>query len=114
MIDDFDFTGIGGIANLFDIDQVEVVHGPQSSAYGATASAGVIKISTVKPQPNELIKFILHMERKINKHLGLLTVQPLMKKVKLAIELAILQQNLMGSFKVIKILIITKGNTFKT
>ena len=52
LIDDFDFTGIGGIANLFDIDQVEVVHGPQSSAYGATASAGVIKISTVKPQPN--------------------------------------------------------------
>ena len=46
LIDDFDFTGIGGIANLFDIDQVEVVHGPQSSAYGATASAGVIKIST--------------------------------------------------------------------
>ncbi|MFL2825680.1 MAG: TonB-dependent receptor [Coraliomargaritaceae bacterium] len=46
LIDDFDFTGIGGIASLFDLKQVEVIRGAQSSAYGVNASAGIIKLST--------------------------------------------------------------------
>ena len=46
LIDDFDFTGIGGIATLFDLKQVEVIRGAQTSAYGVNASAGIIKLST--------------------------------------------------------------------
>ena len=52
LIDDFDFTGIGGIASLFDVEQVEVIRGHQSSSYGANASAGIIKISTGKADAN--------------------------------------------------------------
>ena len=46
LVDDFDFTGIGGIASLFDLKQVEVIRGAQTSAYGVNASAGIIKLST--------------------------------------------------------------------
>ena len=49
LIDDFDFTGIGGIASLFDVRQVEVIRGAQSGAYGVSASGGIIKITSEKP-----------------------------------------------------------------
>lgn len=49
LIDDFDFTGIGGIASLFDVAQVEVIRGAQSGAYGVSAAGGIIKITTEKP-----------------------------------------------------------------
>lgn len=49
LIDDFDFTGIGGVATLFDVAQVEVVRGAQSGAYGVSASGGIIKITTEQP-----------------------------------------------------------------
>ena len=49
LIDDFDFTGIGGIASLFDVRQVEVIRGAQSGAHGVSASGGIIKITSEKP-----------------------------------------------------------------
>ena len=42
LVDDIDFSGIGTIATLFDIEQVEVLRGPQGSRYGANALAGLI------------------------------------------------------------------------
>lgn len=61
LIDDFDFTGIGGIATLFDVGQVEVIRGAQSSAYGVHASAGIIKLSTTKASINSANKFKLSL-----------------------------------------------------
>jgi len=49
MIDDVDFTGIGSIANLFDVQQAEVFRGPQGTRFGANAIAGMINISTNEP-----------------------------------------------------------------
>ena len=46
LIDDFDFTGIAGIASVFDVKQLEIIRGTQSSAYGVNASAGIIKLNT--------------------------------------------------------------------
>ena len=56
LIDDFDFTGIGGIASLFDVSQLEVIRGAQTSAYGVNASAGIIKLSTNEANGEEVSK----------------------------------------------------------
>jgi outer membrane receptor protein involved in Fe transport len=49
IIDEVDFTGIGGIANLFDTSQVEIFRGPQGTRFGANALAGMINITTNAP-----------------------------------------------------------------
>jgi outer membrane receptor protein involved in Fe transport len=49
IIDNMDFSRSGGAATLFDIDQVEVIRGPQGTKYGASALAGIIKLSTAEP-----------------------------------------------------------------
>ena len=49
LIDDVDYSGQGGIATLFDVEQVEVIRGPQASRIGANALAGLIYIKTKEP-----------------------------------------------------------------
>ena len=49
LIDDVDYSGQGGIATLFDVDQIEVIRGPQASRIGANALAGLIYIKTKEP-----------------------------------------------------------------
>ena len=49
LIDDIDYSGIGSIATLFDIEQIEILRGPQSGRYGANALAGLIYMQSVTP-----------------------------------------------------------------
>jgi len=49
IIDDIDFSGIGTAATMFDVDQVEVLRGPQGTRYGANALAGLINVRTKAP-----------------------------------------------------------------
>src|ERR1700736_6557645 len=49
LIDDIVFSGVGMPATLFDSRQIEVVRGPQGTAYGANALAGLISVRTVDP-----------------------------------------------------------------
>ncbi len=49
LIDDIDFSGIGTIATLFDIQQVEILRGPQGSRYGANALGGLVYVQSVAP-----------------------------------------------------------------
>ena len=51
LIDDLDFTGLGGVAGLFDVEQVEVLRGPQAGAFGANAAGGMVKLKTADPTP---------------------------------------------------------------
>lgn len=51
LVDDLDFTGLGTIGNLFDVQQVEVLRGPQAGAFGVNAAGGVIKIVSNDPTP---------------------------------------------------------------
>jgi len=49
LIDEIDFSGVGMPATLFDVDQIEVLRGPQGTRYGANALAGLIKVKTRDP-----------------------------------------------------------------
>ena len=49
LIDDIDFSGIGTIATLFDMQSIEVLRGPQGSRYGANALGGLIYMRSTEP-----------------------------------------------------------------
>ncbi len=49
LLDEIDFSAIGMIASLFDVEQVEVLRGPQGTRYGANALGGLIKLKTSEP-----------------------------------------------------------------
>ena len=49
LIDNVDFSGAGTIATMMDVQQVEVLRGPQGTRYGANALAGLINIKTNDP-----------------------------------------------------------------
>ncbi|HSG64710.1 MAG TPA: TonB-dependent receptor plug domain-containing protein, partial [Gammaproteobacteria bacterium] len=49
VVDDIDFSGIGMVATLFDVDQIEVLRGPQGTRYGANALAGLVNVHTRDP-----------------------------------------------------------------
>ncbi len=50
LIDNIDFSGQGGIASSYDIDQVEIYRGPQGSRMGANALAGMVYVKTKDPE----------------------------------------------------------------
>ncbi|AFJ02140.1 TonB-dependent receptor [Methylophaga frappieri] len=52
IIDGIDFSRTGGAATLFDIEQVEVLRGPQGTRYGTNALAGVVNLQS-KQATNE-------------------------------------------------------------
>ncbi len=49
LIDDIDFSGIGTVATLFDIESIEVLRGSQGSRYGANALGGLVYMSSKAP-----------------------------------------------------------------
>lgn len=49
ILDDVDLSGAATAATLFDVEQVEIFRGPQSSRYGANAHAGLIVLRSNAP-----------------------------------------------------------------
>jgi outer membrane receptor protein involved in Fe transport len=51
LIDDIDFSGLGTAGTLYDLDQVDVLRGPQATRYGGNALAGLIYLRSAEPTP---------------------------------------------------------------
>jgi len=49
IIDDIDLSGIGGISSTFDLQQIDVLRGPQSARYGSSALAGIVYVQSAMP-----------------------------------------------------------------
>ncbi len=49
VIDDIDFSGLGTIATVFDMQSIEVLRGSQGSRYGANALGGLIYMRSAAP-----------------------------------------------------------------
>ena len=49
VVDGVDLSGVGTVATLFDVEQVEVLRGPQGTRYGANALAGLVNVVTRAP-----------------------------------------------------------------
>ena len=50
LFDDIDFSGLGSVATLYDVDQIEVLRGPQGTRYGANALGGLIYVRSAAPE----------------------------------------------------------------
>ena len=60
LVDGVDLSGLGGAATLFDVQQVEVLRGPQGTLYGANALAGLINVVT--PEATEDLSGFLQID----------------------------------------------------
>ena len=83
VIDDVDMSGLGGAGLLFDLDQLEVFKGPQSTTYGPNAMAGLINLRSTDPAVVASRKIALAMGSDALSHFSAAATQPLSDRLSL-------------------------------
>ena len=78
-IDGIDFSRSGGSATTFDINQVDVIRGPQGTKYGASALAGIINLQSNQPTNTREGKIEVTVGNYGKKALGIAVGGPLIK-----------------------------------
>ena len=58
-LDDIDLSGLGMIGQLFDVSQIEVYKGPQSSVFGSNALGGLISLRSADPSTKNTYNYSL-------------------------------------------------------
>lgn len=56
VIDGINYSGLGGSALLFDVDQIEIYRGPQGTRFGADGMAGMIQMESADPTLDPSVK----------------------------------------------------------
>ena len=82
LVDDVDFSGAATIATLMDVQQVEVLRGPQGTRYGANALAGLINIITSPPTDERFARFKLMTGGYDTETLGMVLNAPLNQRLR--------------------------------
>ena len=77
LIDGVDFSGIGSVGTLFDIEQVEILRGPQGTLHGANALAGLVNIRSNAPSEEFHNRVEAGLGDYATRHLGLVSSGPL-------------------------------------
>jgi len=71
LLDGIDITGIGGAATLWDLQQVEVLRGPQGTLFGANALAGLINFRSQPADSSDALTLQAGLENENGHRLGL-------------------------------------------
>lgn len=70
IVDGIDFTGIATAATTLDVQQVEVLRGPQGTLFGANALAGLINVVSYRPSDTRYAKLDVAVEDYGGQQLG--------------------------------------------
>ena len=59
IVDDIDLSGVAGVTGLFDIQQFEILRGPQATRFGANAIAGLVYVQSADAKAGQQSEFKL-------------------------------------------------------
>lgn len=88
MLDGIDFTGMGTIADLMDLEQIEVLRGPQGTRFGANGLAGLVAITSKDPTPDPSVDLSLSAGRFNLQRVSAVMNQPLSESTGLRLAIA--------------------------